>query len=196
VRTFLSFYTEGAAGKLAEYDFARMARLCAHLNDLLARLDPKRKGHRVTAAQRRRMRKAAHRLRWKIKDLVREVHFKCARFLGENFQVIFLPVFEPRRMASKAKRKLRKKSVRAMLTWSHYLFRQRLLWLAKKLGVSVIDTCEAYTSKTVNWTGEVNHKLGSAKVVRGANGQRMDRDLNGALGIYLKGLVGYHLAIA
>jgi putative transposase len=83
-----------------------------------------------------------------------------------------------------------------MLTWSHYLFRQRLLWLAKKWGVSVIDTCEAYTSKTVNWTGEVNDKLSGAKVVKGADGQHMDRDLNGALGIYLKGFAGYHLAAA
>jgi putative transposase len=71
-----------------------------------------------------------------------------------------------------------------------------LWWLAKKLGVTVIDTCEAYTSKTVNWTGEVNDKLGGAKVVEGADGQRMDRDLNGALGIYLKGFVGYNLANA
>jgi hypothetical protein len=35
--------------------------------------------------------------------LIREVHFKCARFLCENFQVIFLPVFESQRMVSKAK---------------------------------------------------------------------------------------------
>lgn len=196
VRTFLSFVGDGVAGQIGAQDFSRIARLCAYLDNLMSRLDPKRKDNRVNAAQRRRMRKAANRLRWKIKDLIRELHFKAARFLCENFQVLFLPVFESQRMASRLKRKLRKKSVRAMLTWSHHLFRQRVLWMAKKLGVTVIDVCEAYTSKTVNWTGEVNHKLGGAKVVKGADGQRMDRDLNGALGIYLKGFVGYDLANA
>ena len=148
---------------------------------------------RNDSIKRQRMRQAADRLRWKIKDLVRELHFKAARFLCDNFQVIYLPVFESQRMASKTKRKLRKKSVRSMLTGSHHLFRQRLLGLAKRRGVTVMDTGEAYTSKTVNWTGEVNYRLGGAKVVKGSDGQRMDRDLNGALGIYLKGLVGYHL---
>lgn len=196
VRTFLSFYTDGAVGSMADYSFSRIARLCSHLDDLMSRLDSSRKENRVNVAQRRRMRKAADRMRWKIKDLIKEVHFKCAKFLCDNFDVLFLPVFESSRMASKTKRKLRKKSVRAMLTWSHYGFRQRLLWMAKKYGTTVIDTCEAYTSKTVNWTGEINHKLGGAKVVKSSDGQRMLRDHNGALGIYLKGFVGYDLAKA
>ena len=196
VRTFLSFVGDGVAGQIGDQDFSRIARWCAHLDDLMARLDPKRKDHRVSALKRRRMRKAADKMRWKIKDLVREAHFKAAKFLCDNFQVIYLPKFESQRMASKAKRKLRKKSVRAMLTWSHHRFRQRLLWMAKKSGVEVIDTDEAYTSKTVNWIGEINPKLGGAKVIKGSDGQRMNRDLNGALGIYLKGLVGYDLASA
>nr|WP_157862492.1 RNA-guided endonuclease TnpB family protein [Nitrosococcus halophilus] len=193
VRTFLSFYTDGAVGDLGEGDFGRIARLCAYLDDLMSRLDPKRKENRVNAAKRQRMRKAANRLRWKIKDLIREVHWKCARFLCENFEVVFIPDFETQQMASRTKRKLRKKSVRAMLTWSHYQFRQRLEWMAKKLGTTVISVNESYTSKTVNWTGEVNHKLGGARIVKGSDGNSMKRDHNGALGIYLKGFVGYGL---
>lgn len=196
VRTFLSFYTNGAVGELGTGSLARIARLCHYLDDLMARLDPKRKEGRVHAAKRRRMRKAADRLRWKIKDLIREVHFKCAKFLCDNFQVIFLPKFETKKMVSKSSRKLRTKSVRALLTWSHHLFRQRLLWMARKYQTQVLEVCEAYTSKTCNWTGEVNHKLGGAKVVKGSDGQVMARDHNGALGIYLKGFVGYDLANA
>ncbi len=157
VRTFLSFVGDGIAGSLGDRDFARIARLCAYLDKLMSGID------KAKSAPKRRMRKAADRLRWKIKDLIKEAHFKCAKFLCDNFQVLFLPIFESQRMAGKTKRKLRKKSVRAMLTWSHYQFRQRLLMMAKKYGVEVIDTCEAYTSKTVNWTGEINHKLGAQK---------------------------------
>lgn len=188
VRTFMSFYSPDSAGKLGEYSFGRIARLCRHLDALMSRIDTSK-----NARQRVRMRKAGNRLRWKIKDLVKEAHFKIGRFLVDNFGVILLPELETARLASRTKRKLRKKSVRAMLTWSHYRFQQRIKAMAEVAGVKVLPVDESYTSKTVNWTGEVNHRLGGAKFVRSSCGQTMDRDLNGALGVYLKGIVGYHL---
>jgi putative transposase len=51
------------------------------------------------------------------------------------------------------------------------------------------DINEAYTSKTVSWTGEVV-KIGGAKVIKSRiDGRVMDRDLNGARGIFLRALV-------
>ena len=48
--------------------------------------------------------------------------------------------------------------------------------------------CEAYTSKTVSWTGEVK-KIGGAKRIKSnLDGQVMDRDWNGARGIFLRAL--------
>ena len=188
VRTFISFYCPESAGKLGEYDFGRLARLCRHLDKLMSKIDTSK-----DAKQRRRMRKAANRLRWKIKDLIQEAHYKIGRFLVDNFDVIFLPELETARLSSKTKRKLRKKSVRAMLTWSHYRFQQRLKSMAQAAGILVLPVDESYTSKTVNWTGEINYQLGGSRFVTSADGTRMDRDLNGALGVYLKGLVGYHL---
>lgn len=47
---------------------------------------------------------------------------------------------------------------------------------------------EAYTSKTHNITGEVKAKLGGAKFTE-SQGVRIDRDLNGALGIFLRALL-------
>ena len=46
----------------------------------------------------------------------------------------------------------------------------------------------AWTSKIVSWNGELNSKLGSAKKVK-SEGITMDRDINGARGIFLKALV-------
>lgn len=187
VRTFLSFYSPESCGFIGQGDFARIVRLCKHLDNLLSRCDKQRKD-KLPSAQRSRMFKAANRLRWKIKDLVSELHWKAARFLVENFSVIFLPRFEVSSMVSKTKRKLRKKSVRSMLTFSHYQFSKRLEWLAKKEGVEVVRLCEAYTSKTVNWTGKIVHDLGGRKYITD-NGITMARDINGSLGIYLKGLL-------
>ena len=40
------------------------------------------------------------------------------------------------------------------------------------------------SAKTCSWTGEVKNNLGGAKVMVGSDGQRMDRDINGARGRY------------
>ena len=57
-------------------------------------------------------------------------------------------------------------------------------------GKLVLDVNEAYTSKTVSWTGEIVKNLGGAKVIRSRkDGQAMDRDINGARGIFLRALV-------
>jgi putative transposase len=53
--------------------------------------------------------------------------------------------------------------------------------------VKVVTVCEAYTSKTANWTGEIVHTLGCSKTIT-SKGVRLDRDLNAALGILLKAL--------
>ena len=89
-------------------------------------------------------------------------------------------------MTKRGGRKLRKKSVRQMLTLSHYRFKTFLKQKAFEYGGQVIDVCEAYTSKTVSWTGELVANLGGSKVIKSSEGHRMDRDLNGARGIFIK----------
>jgi putative transposase len=91
-------------------------------------------------------------------------------------------------MCQRGKRKLRKKSVRQMLTLSHYRFKRFLHHKAKEYGKTVLDVCEAYTSKTVSWTGEVISNLGGRKVIKASDGTTMCRDLNGARGIFLRAL--------
>ena len=105
-----------------------------------------------------------------------------------NFDIILLPTFETQDMSKRNKRKLRKKSVRQMLTSSHFRFKQYLKHKAKETGVVVIDVNEAWTSKTVSWTGEIVDKLGGTKVIKDFAGNVMDRDLNGARGIFLRAL--------
>ena len=47
---------------------------------------------------------------------------------------------------------------------------------------------EAYTTRTVSWTGELLDDVGGASVIVGSDGERVDRDHNGARGIYLRAL--------
>ena len=47
---------------------------------------------------------------------------------------------------------------------------------------------EAYTSKTRSWDGSIKSNLGGAIVIRDESGFGMDRDVNGARGVFLRAL--------
>ena len=76
-----------------------------------------------------------------------------------------------------------------MLTFAFYRFSQKLKNKAKEYGKVVINVCEAYTSQTASWTGEMK-KVGGAKTIFSA-GLKVDRDVNGARGIFLRALVDH-----
>ena len=92
-------------------------------------------------------------------------------------------------MSIKKSRKIRAKCVRQMLTLSHYRFKQFLKHKAFEARKTVLDVNEAYTSKTISWTGEIIHNLGGRKTIKDNSGFVMDRDLNGGRGIFLRSLV-------
>ena len=180
VRDFMTFFSEDCFGWLGMQCINRIQRLCQHCDNLYSRATQEKR------PLRRALRKAANKIRVKIRNLIDELHKKIAHFLVTNFDIIFLPTFETKQMTKRGGRKLRKKSVRQMLTLSHYRFKAFLKQKATEYGVRVIDVCEAYTSKTVSWTGEVVANLGGSKVIKSSEGHRMDRDLNGARGIFIK----------
>ena len=176
VRSFLTWYGEAGCGKIGHGDFTKLFRLCLGLDDLISRTS------KTVRQQKRRMHKAQARLRNRIGDLVDELHWKACRFLTSNFDVILLPSFETQEMACRGK--LRSKTVRSMLGFQHYRFQQRLLYKAAEMGKRVVLVDESYTSKTASWTGEVV-KIGSRKEITSA-GVTLDRDINGARGIFVK----------
>ena len=182
VRSFLTWYCADSVGKIAEGAFFRIQRLCERLDELLSRAakSPSRK--------RRNMRRAANRMRLRIENLVAELHRQAARFLVDNYDVILLPSFETSEMVERGRRRIRSKTVRNLLTLAHYRFKLFVRHKAAETGAILLDVSEAYTTKTVSWTGEMQENLGGASVVVGQDGERMDRDYNGARGIYLRAL--------
>ncbi|AOX00601.1 transposase [Moorena producens PAL-8-15-08-1] len=182
VRTFITFFSETSVGKIGHGDFSRIQRLCQHLDNLLSKISKAKRG------QKRRMRKAARRMVIKIQNLINELHHKTARFLVDNFDVILLPTFETSKMSEKRNRKIRSKTVRNMLSFAHYRFKEFLKHKACITGKTVVDVCEAYTSKTVSWTGELVNIGGSKTIKSKVDGKVMDRDINGARGIFLRAL--------
>ncbi|QTA92511.1 Transposase IS605 family domain-containing protein [Desulfonema magnum] len=183
VRSFITFYSPDFSGNIGQGDFSRIRRLCHHLDNLLSKRDKCK-----NKQKRRSLTKASKKMRGKIRHLISELHFKTAKFLTDNFGVILLPTFETSRMTARAGRKIRKKTVRMMLTFSHYKFKQILKWKAFQTGRTVLDCCEAYTSKTHPQTGEIRN-IGGAKWIRLTDGSMADRDIVGARNILLRALV-------
>jgi putative transposase len=183
VRTFMTFFSESSYGWLGNDSNLFIQKLCFRLDKLIS------KTSKAKSAQKQRFKLAADRLKSKIQHLVKELHHKTALFLVKNFDVILLPSFESSQMVSKSRRKIRSKTVRQMLTLSHYQFKKHLEWKAWEFRkVALTDINEAYTSKTVSWTGEIK-KIGGARFIKDEFGRRMNRDLNGARGIFLRALV-------
>jgi putative transposase len=182
VRTFLTYFSETGCGKLGIGDFGKIQRLCEHVDNLISRIS------KASHQQKQRFKKAAARMRWRIRDLVNELHHKSAKFLVENFDIILLPTFETKNMVKRVSRKIKSKTVRSMLTWAHYRFKIFLKHKAFEFGKTVIDVNESYTSKTVSWTGEII-EIGSRKKIQSKDGCIMDRDYNGARGIFLRALI-------
>ena len=181
VRTFATFYSPELVGKVGHQDIGKIYRLCKHLDNLMKEISKSK------AKRKQRLKRAANRLRWKIKDLVKEMHTKFSVWLCTNFETIFLPTFETSQMVRKKDRVLSSKSVRQMLTWSHYKFKVFLKHIAKKYGSKVVDCNEAFTSKTCSKCGRI-HNIGSSKTMSCSCGNNIDRDINGARGIFLRAL--------
>jgi len=187
VRTFVTGFDGQRFLEVGAKDIGRIQRLCFHLDRLMSRVFLAR--GRQFKRIRYKLRKAAQKIRVKIKFLTSELHNKLACYLTKNYGVIFLPKFETSNMVRKAKRKLNSKTARAMLTFSHYAFKQTLKYHATKRGCVVVDVTEEYTSKTCSCCGKVNSKLGGSKVFKCPScGYIIDRDKNGAFNILLKAL--------
>jgi putative transposase len=177
VRTFIAFYSEVLHGKIGEGDFQRIYRLCLFLDKIYSKMS------KAKCRQKRRLKHAAERMRWKIFDLIEELHKKTANFLCRTFDRIFIPSFETSQMVTK----LHSSTARNMMTFAHYRFKQFLMAKGQEFMCQVIECNEAYTSKTCSYCGKI-HKIGSKKVMKCDCGAKVDRDLNGARGILLRAL--------
>ena len=183
VRSFLTFFSEADCGKVGYQAFGRIQRLCQQLDRLISRTDQEK-----NRKKRRNLRKAQARMRQKLINLVDELHWQCARWLTSNYRVILLPKFETQSMTRRGERQIQSKTARMMLSFQHYRFKKRLQWKAWQRGSLVLEVNEAYTSRTRSWDGRVDEKLGGSRTIRDESGFIMDRDINGARGIFLRAL--------
>jgi IS605 OrfB family transposase len=138
-----------------------------------------------------------HKLRDRIKNLVNDLHKRVARSLLEDFDTILLPVFETSNMTEHIneetgrRRVLNSKTVRNLLTWSHWKFREYLKHKALVLGKEVVVVDESYTTKGCSRCGLCTD-IGGSKTFKCANpncGFSAPRDAKSARDIFCKHIV-------
>ena len=191
IRTFQTCYSpNGTVTEWGRSDISRIYRLCHSYDELQSQWMSKTILHR----KRYRLKRAGMQIHRKIRNLVDDLHKKLVRWLCENHTVILLPSFETSKMVCKTKRKINCKAARAMLTWSHYRFKVRLLHKVREFPWCKVIICdEAYTSKTCGKCGSIHDKLGSSKVFTCPECNfTLDRDVNGARNILIRYLTIHH----
>jgi putative transposase len=183
VRTFQTGYDpRGYVFEFGKGDIGRIIRLCKHMDDLISRTT------KVRCRKRYRInRRALPRMRDKIHNLVMDLHRKLAYWLCSNYKYVILPKYETSKMVVKGHRKITRRTVRSMMTWSNYRFKQILLHKAKETSTVIHSCTEEYTSKTCTRCGTIKYNLGGSKVFRcGSCDLVVDRDYNGCRNIFLK----------
>ena len=183
VRTFATYFsTEGYFGKLGQRAFDRILKLNLKIDKLISKLSKE-----TDKNKKSNLKRSIFNIRFKIRNLIDELHWKVIKFFTSRFKVIIFPPFNVSEMVKKSKRKLHKKVVRAMKCFRFYEFKERLKLKCKENGVTFVESSEAFTSKTNSFTGELMENLGSKENFM-FNNISVDRDINGARNILIRAM--------
>lgn len=180
VRTFQTIYdADGQGIEWGKDDMKKVLYLCRQADKLQSK---------ISQRKTRRRGRAYHRILTRIKNQIKDCHYKLASFLCKNYKAILIPKFDTKRMIRRIDRKLNRKTVRGMCTWSHFTFRKILLEKAELFPwVKVAIVNEAYTSKTCGSCGHIHQNLGGNKTFCCPScGNKADRDLHASRNILLR----------
>lgn len=186
VKTFQTLYSEeGIVGKIGDNTYNDIKMYLKQEDKLKSFLSKNQNNIKKRSVYN--IRKRCFLLRTKVKNSVRELHLKTCSWLTKNFKNIFLPTFSVKQMINKKYRKISKRSVRSMLSLSHFAFKNMLINMGKSRGCKITICSEAYTSKTCGNCGFINNSLGSNRTYECPICDIViDRDYNGARNIYLR----------
>ena len=183
VRTFATYFsTEGYFGKLGQKSFERILSLNLKIDKLLSKISTEKDKNKKSNLKRK-----VFNIRFKLRNLIDELHWKVIKFFTSRFKIIIFPPFNVSEMIKKSKRKLHKKVVRAMNCLRFYEFKERLILKCKETQITFIESSESFTSRTNSFTGELIENLGGKESFKFDN-ILVDRDINGARNILIRAM--------
>jgi putative transposase len=160
VKKFQSFYTpDGYCGSIGNRELRDRIMGLERRHDKL-----KSKSTKTTKTTSKSLKdkllSICYDLKTKVKNILRDFHWKVSSFLTKTYKEVLLPVFATQQM----KPGLGRSTNRVMDIYSHYKFQQKMLYQGKKYGSNVRIVDESYTTKTCGNCGCMNHFVGNNNV--------------------------------
>jgi putative transposase len=116
----------------------------------------------------------------KIKNYIKELHYKTCNFLVTNYDKVILPKFDTQKLIKKGKNKFNE----TMLSLNHFSFRELLISKFNQFNKKVIICTEEYTSMTCGSCNMLKYDLYDSKVYKCNNCKfTTDRDFNASYNI-------------
>ena len=121
----------------------------------------------------------------KINNMIKDLHFKTAHFLANNFKTIRLGKFNTKSIVSNLTSNISDKTKRLLYSLSHYKFRERLEHKCNETGSKLELINEYKTSKTCCNCSNEHISLGASKIYDCIKCKlKIDRDINSAINMY------------
>jgi IS605 OrfB family transposase len=190
MRKFLTGYsTQGEVFTVGDRSCSRLVNMIIMISKRASKLAKLRKIKTLSQAERdlqRQLSKEKDILWLKLKNLVKELHWKSAHFLVKNYKYIFLEDFSTH---SCLKSQTTKPMVKRILQqYSFYQFKLRLAYLCKKYSRKLILVHPALTTKGCSNCGALNY-TGDSETYTCRNCSFItDRDYNSGKNVMVKGM--------
>jgi IS605 OrfB family transposase len=184
IRSFLTIYSDNEINKIGINISDKLNKYCKEIDIITSKIySKKEKKYIYNNNKRKNLKKALHRKIKKIENIKEELHNKSIKFLSERYSKIILPPFEIQKMSNK----LNTRISRSLYNLSFYKFKTKLINKCKELNIEFVERPEYYTSKTCTNCGFIKHDLGSNKIFKCLNCNKIiDRDVNGSRNIMLR----------
>jgi IS605 OrfB family transposase len=177
VRTFMTTYS-----RYEVYEYCNKPNKI--LEKYYKKIDSAKRKYGAGLIGIKRMKKYTENGEKKIKNYIKDMHYKIAKHLVTKYDKIYLGKFNSR---SAAQGRLRRRTKRIMNSLGHYKFRNILINQGKKYGSKVTLVSEYRTSKTCSSCRELN-EIGGSRIYNCQNcGMIAGRDINAAKNIYKRG---------
>lgn len=197
-RNFSTFYSENLEGSIGIHSRDRLYKSYKEADLVKSKMDKIKnniKKKKLKGKSKQNAKNKVKHLRKKFLSviskptrLVKELHYKTAKFLCKNFDTILIPEYSSKDMATN----LCPIVNRSNQGLSHYSFRQRLFHTAKRFNRKVHIVGEAYTSLTCTNCGHIGNKSSNEYLKCNNCNIEIHRDKRGARNIFIKAVNWFH----
>jgi transposase len=146
-----------------------------------------KKDSTMNSNERRGAKISMLRIRKRIFYLKKEFRDQVSNFVARRYDILLVPKLKTAEMSLRTGRRLKTKVVRQMMTLGHSLLHERMREKCLEYGSTFMEVKEHYTSQTCPKCGNLK-KTSSETYCCDKCGFQCDRDVMGALNIYLKSL--------